>query len=51
MNDEIHSSTWEWFAKRIGKLLAPPQLHFLSHILGIDDDVRYGILRVTADQR
>ena len=54
MNDpEIHSSSWEWD-------MSGPSKHwrythnFVHHkytnILGIDDDVGYGLLRVTRDQ-
>ncbi|MGF7123935.1 fatty acid desaturase [Rhodococcus sp. TAF43] len=55
MNDpEVHSSSWEWDN-------ADPSAHwkqthnYLHHkytnILGMDDDVGYGLLRVTRDQR
>ena len=55
MNDpEIHSSIWEWDN-------AGPSAHwkhthnYLHHkytnVLGMDDDVGYGLLRVTRDQR
>ncbi|MEV0245383.1 fatty acid desaturase [Nocardia sp. NPDC050712] len=55
MNDpEIHSSNWEWDN-------AGPSEHwkithnFLHHkytnVLGMDDDIGYGLLRVTRDQR
>src|ERR1700681_4851335 len=55
MNDpEIHSSSWEWD-------MGGPSKHwrfthnFMHHkytnILGMDDDVGYGMLRVTRDQR
>ena len=55
MNDpEIHSATWEWDN-------AGPSEHwkithnFLHHkytnVLGMDDDIGYGLLRVTRDQR
>ncbi|MBC7272093.1 MAG: fatty acid desaturase, partial [Streptomyces sp.] len=55
MNDpEIHSTSWEWDN-------AGPSAHwkithnFLHHkytnVLGMDDDIGYGLLRVTRDQR
>ncbi|SIS15781.1 fatty acid desaturase family protein [Williamsia sterculiae] len=55
MNDpEVHSSTWEWDNP-------DPSAHwkhthnFIHHkytnVLGMDDDVGYGLLRVTRDQR
>ncbi|MFF2556241.1 fatty acid desaturase family protein [Nocardia sp. NPDC058058] len=55
MNDpEIHSTSWEWDN-------AGPSEHwkithnFLHHkytnVLGMDDDIGYGLLRVTRDQR
>jgi NADPH-dependent stearoyl-CoA 9-desaturase len=55
MNDpEIHSTEWEWDT-------TSPSVHwkkshnFIHHkytnIVGMDDDVGYGILRVTRDQR
>lgn len=55
MNDpEVHSANWEWDN-------ADPSAHwkqthnYLHHkytnILGMDDDVGYGLLRVTRDQR
>ncbi|MDI9917135.1 acyl-CoA desaturase [Rhodococcus sp. IEGM 1379] len=55
MNDpEIHSSTWEWDVN--GPSAHWKQTHnFLHHkytnVLGMDDDVGYGLLRVTRDQR
>ncbi|MFT3661387.1 MAG: fatty acid desaturase [Gordonia sp. (in: high G+C Gram-positive bacteria)] len=55
MNDpEVHSTSWEWDN-------AGPSAHwkhthnFIHHkytnVLGMDDDVGYGVLRVTRDQR
>ena len=55
MNDpEVHSTTWEWDN-------TDPSAHwkhthnFIHHkytnVLGMDDDVGYGLLRVTRDQR
>ncbi|MFC7407232.1 fatty acid desaturase family protein, partial [Georgenia alba] len=55
MNDpEVHSSTWEWDV--VGPSAHWKQTHnYLHHkytnILGMDDDVGYGLLRVTRDQR
>jgi len=54
MNDpEIHSSTWEW--DMVGVARHWQVTHNFSHhkytnILGMDDDVGYGALRVTRDQ-
>ncbi|UGT64108.1 fatty acid desaturase family protein [Nocardia asteroides] len=55
MNDpEIHSSSWEW--DNTGPSKHWKQTHnFLHHkytnVLGMDDDIGYGLLRVTRDQR
>ncbi|KAA8959498.1 fatty acid desaturase [Mycobacterium sp.] len=55
MNDpEIHSTTWEW--DNLGASKHWRYTHnFVHHkyvnILGMDDDVGYGMLRVTRDQR
>ncbi|TSD97332.1 fatty acid desaturase [Skermania sp. ID1734] len=55
MNDpEIHSTTWEW--DNAGPSKHWKQTHnFIHHkftnVLGMDDDVGYGLLRVTRDQR
>ena len=55
MNDpEIHSTTWEW--DNVGTSEHWKQTHNYMHhkytnILGMDDDVGYGLLRVTRDQR
>ncbi|QNG19420.1 fatty acid desaturase [Rhodococcus triatomae] len=55
MNDpEVHSSTWEW--DNTGPSAHWKQTHnYLHHkytnVLGMDDDVGYGLLRVTRDQR
>jgi fatty acid desaturase len=54
MNDpEIHSTTWEWD-------MAGPSAqwryshnyrhHVFSNVLGVDDDLGFGVLRVTRDQ-
>ncbi|MDV3125316.1 fatty acid desaturase [Mycobacterium sp. 21AC1] len=55
MNDpEIHSTTWEWD-------MAGPSAqwryshnyrhHVFSNVLGVDDDLGFGVLRVTRDQQ
>ena len=55
MNDpEIHSTSWEW--DNVGTSEHWKQTHNYMHhkytnILGMDDDVGYGLLRVTRDQR
>ena len=55
MNDpEIHSSTWEWDmsgASKHWRFTHNFQHHTYTNILGMDDDVGYGVLRVTRDQR
>jgi NADPH-dependent stearoyl-CoA 9-desaturase len=55
MNDpEIHSSTWEWDmsgASKHWRFTHNFQHHKYTNILGMDDDVGYGMLRVTRDQR
>jgi len=55
MNDpEIHSSTWEWDMSGAANHWRFTH-HFMHHkytnILGMDDDVGYGLLRVTRDQK
>ena len=55
MNDpEIHSTSWEW--DNTGPSAHWKQTHNYIHhkytnVLGMDDDVGYGLLRVTRDQR
>ncbi|MBI3225567.1 MAG: acyl-CoA desaturase [Mycolicibacterium cosmeticum] len=54
MNDpEIHSTTWEW------DMVGPSaqwnyshnyRHHVFSNVLGVDDDLGFGVLRVTEDQ-
>jgi fatty acid desaturase len=54
MNDpEIHSTTWEW------DMVAPASQwryshnyrhHVFSNVLGVDDDLGFGVMRVTPDQ-
>ncbi len=54
MNDpEIHSSTWEWDMTGSSKHWRYTHNfvhHKYTNILGMDDDVGYGLLRVTRDQ-
>jgi NADPH-dependent stearoyl-CoA 9-desaturase len=54
MNDpEIHSSTWEWDmtgASKHWRYTHNFVHHKYTNILGMDDDVGYGLLRVTRDQ-
>ena len=55
MNDpEIHSSSWEWDMSGSSKHWRYTHNfvhHKYANILGMDDDVGYGMLRVTRDQR
>ena len=55
MNDpEIHSSTWEWDMNGVSKhwrFTHNFMHHKYTNILGMDDDVGYGLIRVTRDQR
>ena len=55
MNDpEIHSTTWEWDMSGSSKHWRYTHNfvhHKYTNILGMDDDVGYGMLRVTRDQR
>jgi NADPH-dependent stearoyl-CoA 9-desaturase len=55
MNDpEIHSSAWEWDMTGSSKHWRYTHNfvhHKYTNILGMDDDVGYGLLRVTRDQR
>ena len=54
MNDpEIHSSTWEWDMAGVAKHWRATHNyshHKYTNILGMDDDVGYGLLRVTRDE-
>lgn len=55
MNDpEIHSSTWEW------DMVGPSSQwryshnyrhHVFTNVVGVDDDLGFGVLRVTRDQK
>ena len=55
MNDpEIHSSTWEWDMSGSSKhwrFTHNFMHHKYTNILGMDDDVGYGVLRVTRDTK
>ncbi len=55
MNDpEIHSSTWEWDmagAAKHWRITHNVAHHKYTNVLGMDDDVGYGVLRVTRDDR
>jgi NADPH-dependent stearoyl-CoA 9-desaturase len=54
MNDpEIHSSTWEWDlggAAKHWRFTHNFMHHKYTNILGMDDDVGYGLIRVTRDE-
>ncbi|ORB60047.1 stearoyl-CoA 9-desaturase [Mycobacteroides saopaulense] len=54
MNDpEIHSSTWEWDmagAAKHWRITHNVAHHKYTNILDLDDDVGYGLLRVTRDE-
>lgn len=54
MNDpEIHSTSWEWDMAGVSKhwrFTHNFAHHKYTNILGMDDDVGYGLLRVTRDQ-
>ena len=55
MNDpEVHSSTWEWDmsgASKHWRFTHNFMHHKYTNILGMDDDVGYGVIRVTRDQK
>jgi linoleoyl-CoA desaturase len=55
MNDpEIHSTSWEWDmtgAAKHWRFTHNFQHHKYTNILGMDDDVGFGLLRVSRDQR
>jgi fatty acid desaturase len=54
MNDpEVHSSTWEWDMAGLSSQWRYSHNythHVYSNVLGMDDDVGFGVLRVTRDQ-
>ncbi|BBZ05551.1 stearoyl-CoA 9-desaturase [Mycolicibacterium chitae] len=55
MNDpEIHSSSWEWDmtgASKHWRFTHNFMHHKYTNILGMDDDVGFGLIRVTRDQK
>ncbi len=55
MNDpEIHSSTWEWDMVALSsqwRYAHNYRHHVFSNVLGMDDDLGFGVMRVTRDQR
>jgi NADPH-dependent stearoyl-CoA 9-desaturase len=54
MNDpEIHSSTWEWDmagASSQWRFSHNYRHHVFTNVIGVDDDLGFGVLRVTRDQ-
>jgi fatty acid desaturase len=54
MNDpEIHSTTWEWDMVGVTsqwKYSHNYRHHVFSNVLGMDDDLGFGVMRVTRDQ-
>jgi fatty acid desaturase len=54
MNDpEIHSSTWEWDMVGVSsqwKYSHNYRHHVFSNVLGMDDDLGFGVMRVSRDQ-
>jgi fatty acid desaturase len=54
MNDrEIHSTTWEWDMAGLSsqwRYSHNYRHHMFTNVVGIDDDLGYGIMRVTRDQ-
>jgi fatty acid desaturase len=54
MNDpEIHSSTWEWDMAGVSSQWRYSHNythHVFNNIVGVDDDIGFGVLRVTRDQ-
>jgi fatty acid desaturase len=54
MNDpEIHSSTWEWDMVGVSaqwRFSHNYRHHVFSNVLGVDDDLGFGVIRVTRDQ-
>nr|WP_090343752.1 fatty acid desaturase [Mycolicibacterium malmesburyense]CRL74941.1 fatty acid desaturase [Mycolicibacterium malmesburyense] len=53
MNDpEIHSSTWEWDMVAVSaqwRYSHNYRHHVFSNVLGVDDDLGFGIMRITRD--
>lgn len=54
MNDpEIHSGTWEWDMVGLSsqwRYSHNYRHHMFSNVVGVDDDLGYGVLRITRDQ-
>lgn len=54
MNDpEIHSSTWEWDMVGVSaqwRYAHNYRHHVFTNVVGVDDDLGFGVLRVTRDQ-
>ncbi|TPG36702.1 fatty acid desaturase family protein [Mycolicibacterium hodleri] len=55
MNDpEIHSTSWEWDMVGVSsqwRYSHNYRHHVFTNVVGVDDDLGYGVLRVTQDQR
>jgi fatty acid desaturase len=55
MNDpEIHSTTWEWDMVGLSsqwRYSHNYRHHMFTNVVGVDDDLGYGVLRVTRDQQ
>ncbi|MBF4995596.1 acyl-CoA desaturase [Nocardia sp. BSTN01] len=55
MNDpEIHSTTWEWDMAGLSaqwRYAHNVRHHLYTNVLGMDDDIGFGVMRVTRDQR
>jgi NADPH-dependent stearoyl-CoA 9-desaturase len=55
MNDpEIHSNTWEWDMAGLSsqwRYSHNYRHHVFTNVVGVDDDLGYGVLRVTRDQK
>jgi NADPH-dependent stearoyl-CoA 9-desaturase len=55
MNDpEIHSTTWEWDMVGLSsqwRYSHNYRHHVFTNVVGVDDDLGYGVLRVTRDQQ
>ncbi|MGO8966256.1 fatty acid desaturase family protein [Mycobacterium sp.] len=54
MNDpEIHSTTWEWDMAGLSsqwRYSHNYRHHMFTNVVGVDDDLGYGVMRVTRDQ-
>jgi NADPH-dependent stearoyl-CoA 9-desaturase len=54
MNDpEIHSSTWEWDMVAVSsqwRYSHNYRHHMFTNVVGVDDDLGFGVIRVTRDQ-